>query len=113
MRRRLPPDRRSVTRTLRLGDSTFHLVVGLYEDGTVGELMVFGRTMGTEMHALLDALLMSVSIGLQYGVPLGEYVSKLRGIRFPPEGLTKDPVFRTAASMLDLVAQYLQQSFMN
>lgn len=113
MRDRLPDERRSIVRTFKLGENPFHLVVGLREDGSPGELMVFDRHQGSEAHALLDALLMSISIGLQSGIPLAEYVGKLRGIRYSPEGLTGDAEFKTASSKLDLVAQYLQKHFLN
>lgn len=90
-----------------------HIVVGLYPDGSPGELFAYDRKMGGTEHAFLEALLTSASIGLQNGVPLGEFVGKWRGMIFKPSGFTGDSEFRQASSILDLLAQWLQKRFSN
>jgi len=112
VRTSLPTERSSITRTFHLGDSgAFHVTVGLKEDGTAGELFLWDRKMGSSDHGLFDAVLTSISIGLQHGVPLREYLAKLRWLKFDPSGFTGSAEFPTATSKLDLVAQWLMRIF--
>jgi ribonucleoside-diphosphate reductase alpha chain len=114
-RKRLPDTRQSVTRKLTIrhaeGELDIYVIVGLYEDGTPGELFCKAGKMGGTVSGLLDALSISISLGLQHGVPLQSYTSKLRGMRFEPSGATPDPDIRIAGSIVDLVARWLDTKF--
>jgi ribonucleoside-diphosphate reductase alpha chain len=119
-RRRLPDERKSITRKLRINHSTeagtpatldIYLHVGLYDDGTPGELFLKADKMGSTVSGLLDALAMSVSIGLQGGVSLGLYTSKMRGMKFEPAGMTGDADLGIAHSIVDAVARWLEKKF--
>ena len=94
-RRRLPEDRTEVGRKFRVGDYEGYIHVGLYEDGTPGDIFVDIAKDGTTMAGLMNSLMIAVSMGLQYGVPPEVYVSKLSHMRFEPSGLTNDADIRT------------------
>ena len=111
MRRRLPETRASVTRRLRLGPDAMTAHVGLYDDGSPGEVFLYYDKPGGLERGYLDALACSISIGLQHGVPLETYTAKLRGMRFGQGGFTGDPEFHSCTSMLDLLAQWLESRF--
>ena len=85
-RRRLPDDRAEVGRKFRVGDYEGYIHVGLYEDGTPGDIFVDIAKEGTTLAGLMNSFMISVSIGLQYGVPLEVYVSKFAHMRFEPSG---------------------------
>ncbi len=88
-----------------------YFVVGLYEDGRPGEVFIKADKSGSLASGALDAVAMTISIGLQYGVPLHVLIDKLRGSQFPPEGYTKDQDFPRASSVLDLLARWLLKLF--
>src|SRR5438093_1495822 len=90
-RRRLPEDRVEVGRKFRVGDYEGYIHVGLYEDGTPGDIFVDIAKEGTTLAGLMNSIMISVSLGLQYGVPLEVYVSKFSHMRFEPSGMTNDP----------------------
>ena len=121
IRDRLPTERRAITRVFRLaythkdgtpGIMQFYFSVGLYDDGRVGEVFLKADKTGTLASGALDAVAMMISMMLQYGVPLGDIVPKLRGIRFEPSGFTKDPEIPSCSSPLDLLAQWLAKKFL-
>ena len=85
-RRRLPEDRTEVGRKFRVGDYEGYIHVGLYDDGTPGDIFVDIAKDGTTMAGLMNSLMIAVSMGLQYGVPPEVYVSKLSHMRFEPSG---------------------------
>src|SRR5205085_7252933 len=87
-RRRLPDDREEVGRKFRVGDYEGYIHVGLYEDGTPGDIFVDIAKDGTTMSGLMNSLCIAVSMGLQYGVPPEVYVSKLTHMRFETCGLS-------------------------
>ena len=89
-RRRLPEDRVEVGRKFRVGDYEGYIHVGLYEDGTPGDIFVDIAKEGTTLAGLMNSFMISVSLGLQYGVPLEVYVSKFAHMRFEPSGQTND-----------------------
>ena len=89
-RRRLPDDRTEVGRKFRVGDYEGYIHVGLYDDGTPGDIFVDIAKDGTTLAGLMNSLMISVSMGLQYGVPLEVYVSKFAHMRFEPSGMTND-----------------------
>lgn len=115
-RERLPDTRDSVTRVLRLrvrGENgvpeevACYATVGLYPDGTPGELFLVVDKEGSTVSGFADALAMAISIGLQYGVPLSAYTAKLRRTRFEPAGSTGDRSHPLASSLLDYLAAWL------
>src|SRR6266540_2890994 len=89
-RRRLPDDRVEVGRKFRVGEYEGYIHVGLYEDGTPGDIFVDIAKEGTTLAGLMNSIMISVSLGLQYGVPLEVYVSKFSHMRFEPSGPTND-----------------------
>ena len=88
-RRRVPEDRVEVGRKFKVGDYEGYIHVGLFEDGTPGDIFVDIAKEGTTLAGLMNSFMISVSLGLQYGVPLEVYVSKFSHMRFEPSGLTK------------------------
>lgn len=111
-REKLQDERTSITRRFSfVGEDSFFVTVGLYENGKPGEIFVWDLRMGSSEHALLDAACEAISLGLQYGIQLEVFTSKLRGKIFEPRGFTGDPEFPVASSKLDLIAQWLIKRF--
>src|SRR2546421_304102 len=111
-RRRLPEDRVEVGRKFRVGDYEGYIHVGLYEDGTPGDIFVDIAKDGTTMSGLMNSLCIAVSMGLQYGVPPEVYVSKLTHMRFEPSGLTNDADIRVAKSIVDYIFRWFGKKFL-
>lgn len=120
-RRRLPDTRQSVTKKITINHLTeegsmasldLYVTVGLYDDGTPGEIFARAGKMGSTVSGLLDSVCICMSIGLQSGVPLAWYVTKLKGMKFEPEGQTNDPKIRRAGSMIDAIMRWLEMRFM-
>jgi ribonucleoside-diphosphate reductase alpha chain len=111
-RRRLPEDRVEVGRKFRVGDYEGYIHVGLYEDGTPGDIFVDIAKEGTTLAGLMNSFMISVSLGLQYGVPLEVYVSKFAHMRFEPSGMTNDADIRIAKSIVDYVFRWMGKKFL-
>ena len=111
-RRRLPDDRVEVGRKFRVGDYEGYIHVGLYEDGTPGDIFLDIAKEGTTLAGLMNSFMISVSLGLQYGVPLEVYVSKFAHMRFEPSGQTNDPDIRIAKSIVDYVFRWMGKKFL-
>jgi ribonucleoside-diphosphate reductase alpha chain len=111
-RRRLPEDRTEVGRKFRVGDYEGYIHVGLYEDGTPGDIFVDIAKEGTTLAGLMNSFMISVSLGLQYGVPLEVYVSKFAHMRFEPSGQTNDADIRIAKSIVDYVFRWMGKKFL-
>jgi ribonucleoside-diphosphate reductase alpha chain len=111
-RRRLPEDRTEIGRKFRVGDYEGYIHVGLYEDGTPGDIFVDIAKDGTTMAGLMNSLMIAVSMGLQYGVPPEVYVSKLSHMRFEPSGLTNDADIRSAKSIVDYIFRWFGKKFL-
>jgi ribonucleoside-diphosphate reductase alpha chain len=105
MRRKLPKTRPSQTISFTVGDAKGYITAGEYPGDGLGEIFVKLGKQGSTLSGLLDAFAISVSIGLQYGVPLESYVSKFMNMRFEPAGMTDDPEIRFATSILDYLAR--------
>jgi ribonucleoside-diphosphate reductase alpha chain len=86
--------------------------VGLYEDGTPGDIFVDIAKEGTTLAGLMNSFMISVSLGLQYGVPLEVYVSKFAHMRFEPSGQTNDADIRIAKSIVDYVFRWMGKKFL-
>jgi ribonucleoside-diphosphate reductase alpha chain len=111
-RRRLPDDRTEVGRKFRVGEYEGYIHVGLYEDGTPGDIFVDIAKEGTTLGGLMNSFMIAVSLGLQYGVPLEVYVSKFAHMRFEPSGQTNDPDIRIAKSIVDYVFRWMGKRFL-
>src|SRR6476646_5789663 len=111
-RKRLPEDRTEVGRKFRVGDYEGYIHVRLYEDGTPGDIFVDIAKEGTTLAGLMTSFMISVSLGLQYGVPLEVYVSKFAHMRFEPSGLTNDADIRMAKSIVDYVFRWMGKKFL-
>jgi ribonucleoside-diphosphate reductase alpha chain len=111
-RRRLPEDRVEVGRKFRVGDYEGYIHVGLFEDGTPGDIFVDIAKEGTTLAGLMNSFMISVSLGLQYGVPLEVYVSKFSHMRFEPAGLTNDEDIRVAKSIVDYIFRWMGKRFL-
>ncbi|MGB2876088.1 MAG: vitamin B12-dependent ribonucleotide reductase, partial [Gaiellaceae bacterium] len=112
-RRRLPEDRVEVGRKFRVGDYEGYIHVGLYEDGTPGDIFVDIAKEGTTLAGLMNSFMISVSLGLQYGVPLEVYVSKFAHMRFEPSGVTNDADIRVAKSIVDYIFRWMGKRFLS
>ncbi len=107
-RRKLPRDRISLTHKFDLSDIEGYIHIGLFLDGSPGELFITASKQGSTVSGLLDGIAILTSLALQYGVPLNAIVSKLQGTRFEPAGLTANKAIPTASSLLDYIFRYVQ-----
>jgi ribonucleoside-diphosphate reductase alpha chain len=112
-RRRLPDDRTEVGRKFRVGEYEGYIHVGLFDDGTPGDIFVDIAKEGTTLAGLMNSFMISVSLGLQYGVPLEVYVSKFSHMRFEPSGMTNDPDVRVAKSLVDYIFRWMGKKFLS
>jgi ribonucleoside-diphosphate reductase alpha chain len=113
IRRKLPRIRNSRTYRFQLADLEGFFTVGEYEDGAPGELFISVSKQGSTLAGLMDSFAISVSHGLQYGVPLKSYVKTLRGMTFAPSGITDDPDVRTASSITDYIFRRLALDYLS
>jgi ribonucleoside-diphosphate reductase alpha chain len=113
VRRRLPRVRNARTYRFQLADLKGYFTVSEYEDGTPGELFINVSKEGSTLAGLMDSFAISVSHGLQYGVPLKSYVKTLRGTSFAPSGITDDGDIRTASSITDYIMRRLALDYLN
>jgi ribonucleoside-diphosphate reductase alpha chain len=113
VRRKLPKVRNGKTYKFEIADLEGYFTVGEYEDGTPGELFIYVSKQGSTLSGLMDSFAISVSHGLQYGVPLKSYVRTLRGTSFAPSGITDDPDIRTASSITDYIVRRLALDYLS
>ncbi len=113
VRRTLPKVRNSRTYKFQISDLEGYFTVGEYDDGTPGELFVNVSKQGSTLSGLTDAFAISVSNGMQYGVPLKRYVKALRGTSFAPSGITDDPDIRTSSSVIDYIMRRLALDYLS
>ncbi|MEK9131199.1 MAG: vitamin B12-dependent ribonucleotide reductase, partial [Patescibacteria group bacterium] len=111
-RRRLPDERRAITHKFVIGAHEGYITAGLYDDGKPGEIFVTMAKEGTVVSGLMDSLATTVSIALQYGVPLPVLVNKFVHKRFEPSGYTNNPQIRIAKSIVDYIFRWLALKFM-
>ncbi|MDP8929511.1 MAG: ribonucleoside-diphosphate reductase [Actinomycetota bacterium] len=107
IRRRLPKQRPSQTISFQVGDAEGYLTAGEYPGDGLGEIFVKLGKQGSTLSGVMDAFAISVSLGLQYGVPLEAYVKKFTNMRFEPAGLTDDPEVKFASSIVDYIFRRL------
>lgn len=113
VRRVMPRRRKSITYKFRIADLKGFFTVGEYEDGTPGEVFVSVSKQGSTLRGLMDALSISVSHGLQYGVPLKAFVRAMMSTSYAPSGITDDPEIRTASSITDYIARRLALDYLS
>jgi ribonucleoside-diphosphate reductase alpha chain len=111
-RRRLPDTRRSLTHKFAIEGHEGYLTVGLFDDGTPGELFVTMAKEGSTLSGMMDAFATSVSLLLQYRVPLPHLVEKFGHMRFEPSGWTGNPDIGFAKSIVDYVFRWLGYQFL-
>lgn len=111
-RRRLPDERKSLTHKFSIAGHEGYITVGLYDDGTPGELFITMAKEGSTISGLMDAFATSVSIGLQYGMPLKTVVNKFSHMRFEPSGFTGNPDIPIAKSILDYIFRWVGRKFL-
>jgi ribonucleoside-diphosphate reductase alpha chain len=112
-REKLPPERNSITHKFAIGGHEGYITVGKYDDGRPGELFIKMAKEGSTLSGVMDGLALSISVGLQYGVPLKAIVDKLMNTRFEPSGFTQNPDIRIASSVLDYIARWLGGKFIS
>jgi ribonucleoside-diphosphate reductase alpha chain len=108
---RLPPTRQSVTHKAYVGAVEFYIIVGLYDDGRVGELFVKSTKTGSTLQGFLDCWCRAVSVGLQRGLTIPELVSQYEHMRFEPYGVTSDANIKEADSIPDYVVRWIELMF--
>ncbi len=112
-RRKLPSERDSITHKFSVGGHEGYLTVGKYEDGTPGEIFIKMAKEGSTLSGIMDAFALSVSIALQYGVPLRALVDKFVNSRFEPSGYTGNREIHYAKSVVDYIGRWLGGKFIS
>jgi ribonucleoside-diphosphate reductase alpha chain len=112
IRRKLPDERQSVTHKFSIGGHEGYITVGLYEDGTPGEVFISMAKEGSTISGLMDSFATSISYALQYGVPLKFFVDKFSHVRFEPSGWTGNPQVPYAKSIMDYIFRWMGAKFL-
>jgi ribonucleoside-diphosphate reductase alpha chain len=112
-REKMPVERASVTHKFSVGGHEGYITVGMYDDGRPGEVFIKMAKEGSTLSGVMDGLALTVSLGLQYGVPLKVFVDKLLNTRFEPSGITPNPNIRFVSSVLDYIARWLGGRFIS
>ena len=112
VRERLPRKRNSKTFSFRVADCEGYVTVGEYEDGRPGEVFIKVSKQGSTLAGIMDAFSISLSLGLQHGVPLATFVRKFANMKFEPAGITDDPELRIATSLIDYIFRRLALDFL-
>jgi ribonucleoside-diphosphate reductase alpha chain len=113
VRERLPRKRNSKTFSFRVADCEGYVTVGEYEDGRPGEVFIKVSKQGSTLAGIMDAFSISLSLGLQHGVPLATFVRKFANMKFEPAGITDDPELRIATSLIDYISRRLALDFLS
>ncbi len=113
LRRELPKVRTAKTFSFKVADSHGYVTVGEYDDGSPGEVFLNIAKQGSTLRGIMDAFAISVSHGLQFGVPLKDYVKSFTSMSFAPSGITDDPDIRTASSLVDYMFRRLALNYLN
>jgi len=112
VRRRLPDERKSITHKFSIAGHEGYITVGMYEDGTPGEIFLTMAKEGSVISGLMDAFATAISLALQYGVPLEKLVEKFSYTRFQPSGFTNNPQIPIATSIVDYIFRWLASKFL-
>lgn len=111
-RRALPAKRRGFTQKAKINGQALFLRTGEYNDGTLGEIFIDMAKEGATMRSMLNCFAIAISIGLQYGVPLEEYVEKFVFTRFEPSGMVEHPNIKSATSIIDFIFRSLAYEYL-
>ncbi len=113
-RKRMPRERESITHKFSIAGHEGYITAGKYEDGSVGEIFLtdIGKE-GSTMRGLMNAFATAISLGLQYGVPLEDFVRKFSYMRFEPEGMTQNPEIPFAKSLPDYIMRWVASRFID
>src|SRR5438067_7775061 len=112
-REKMPVERASITHKFGVGGHEGYITVGMYDDGRPGEIFIKMSKEGSTLSGVMDGLALTISLGLQYGVPLKVFVDKLLNTRFEPSGITANPNIRFVSSVLDYIARWLGGRFIS
>src|SRR5258706_12976323 len=112
-RRKLPDERNAITHKFDIAGHEGYITVGLFEDGTPGEIFLVMAKEGSTISGFADAFAQAISYALQYGVPLQALVDKFSHARFEPSGMTKNPEIRFAKSIVDYIFRWLATKFLS
>ena len=113
MRRRLADERASITHKFNVGGHEGYLTIGMYTDGTPGEIFLRMAKEGSTISGLMDSFATAISLALQYGVPLKDLVNKFSHLRFEPAGFTTNRDIPMAKSLVDYIFRYMASKFMS
>jgi ribonucleoside-diphosphate reductase alpha chain len=111
-RRRLPAERTAITHKFDIAGHEGYITVGLYPDGQPGEIFLKMAKEGSTISGLMDTFATTVSVALQYGVPLHDLVHKFAHVRFEPSGFTSNPEIPIAKSIIDYIFRWLGSRFL-
>jgi len=112
-RNRLPKECKSDRINFRIGMQSGYMHTGKYENGKIGEIWIRMSKQGSTLSGLMDALSMSISIGLQYGTPIESFIKVFKGMKFEPAGMTDVKSIRFAESIPDFLGKWLEQKYVN
>lgn len=112
VRRKLPNERHSITHKFVVANHEGYLTIGLYEDGTPGEIFIKMSKEGSTLSGIMDAFALTISLCLQYGVPLEVLVAKFSHSRFEPSGMTGNRNIPLVKSIVDYIGRYLALKFL-
>ena len=112
IRRKLPDERQAITHKFSIAGHEGYITVGMYEDGKPGEVFLVMAKEGSTVSGLMDGFATSLSLALQYGVPLEAIVDKFSHIRYEPSGFTKNPDIGYAKSITDYIARWMAVKFL-
>jgi ribonucleoside-diphosphate reductase alpha chain len=112
VRRHLPVERHSLTHKFGVAGHEGYLTIGMYEDGTPGEIFIVMAKEGSTLSGVMDSFATTCSMALQYGVPLKVLVDKFTHTRFEPSGFTSNPQVPYAKSVMDYIFRYLASKFL-
>jgi ribonucleoside-diphosphate reductase alpha chain len=111
-RHRLPAERQAITHKFDISGHEGYITVGLYDDGQPGEIFLKMAKEGSTISGLMDTFATTVSVALQYGVPLHDLVHKFAHVRFEPSGFTANPEIPIAKSIVDYIFRWLGSRFL-
>jgi ribonucleoside-diphosphate reductase alpha chain len=111
-RRTMPAKRRGFTQKAKINGQALFLRTGEYNDGTLGEIFIDMAKEGATMRSMLNCFAIAISIGLQYGVPLEEYVEKFVFTRFEPSGMVDHPNIKSTTSIIDFIFRSLAYEYL-
>jgi len=110
-RRSLPTTRSSITHKFSVNGHEGYLTIGLYEDGTPGEIFLKISKAGSALSGMSQAFCRAFSLAIQHGLSVQEAVARFKGMRFEPMGATSNPEIPEADSIVDYVAKFLELEF--